>query len=238
MAELALSMNQVDFAWPKSAPLFRDFDFQLPKGSITAVVGASGCGKSTLLHLAAGLHEPQNGTIQRANGRLGMVFQSPSLLPWRTCLDNVALPLELEGDPNAKEKAKQALAMVGLSNAKDKRPDALSGGMQMRTALARALATEPSMLFLDEAFSALDAITRKEIHQEFRKLHEQLGFTVLLVTHDIEEALLLANKVEVLRGQPAALTASFALPATELSRHDWKHSPAFGSLLGDIEAAL
>jgi NitT/TauT family transport system ATP-binding protein len=238
MAELSLHLQGLGFAWPGQAPLLSGLDLQLNRRKITAIVGTSGCGKSTLLSLAAGLLPPIHGEVSRGSNRLAMVFQKPSLLPWRNCRENVALPLELEGDNQAMDKAQGILESVGLGDHGDKLPRSLSGGMQMRCALARALVVEPDMLFLDEAFSALDAITRKEIYAQFLALHGRLGFSALLVTHDIDEAILLSDEVHVLKGAPARLGEAFEIAQARPRDLRWRHAPEFGALSQAIEGAL
>jgi NitT/TauT family transport system ATP-binding protein len=238
MANPLLHIQSLGFSWPGQKPLFSNLNLSLAPGQITALVGSSGCGKSTLLNLSAGLLAPHHGEVRQQCQRQAMVFQHPSLLPWRSCRDNVALPLELEGDPEASEKAQAALERVGLSEHSDKLPHNLSGGMQMRTALARALVGSPDLLFLDEAFSALDAITRKAIYTEFLELHAQLGFGALLVTHDIDEAILLSDQVHVLQGCPAHLSPAFAIDKPRPRSLEWRHSAEMGALSREIEAAL
>jgi NitT/TauT family transport system ATP-binding protein len=238
MANPLLRIQSLGFSWPGQKPLFSDLNLSLEPGQITALVGASGCGKSTLLNLSAGLVEPHAGEVNQNSRRQAMVFQHPSLLPWRTCRENVALPLEIEGDPEASEKAQEALERVELGEHSDKLPHNLSGGMQMRTALARALVGAPDLLFLDEAFSALDAITRKAIYQQFLALHAELGFGALLVTHDIDEAILLSDQVHVLQGSPVQLSPAFPIKKARPRDLDWRHSAEMGALSREIEAAL
>ncbi|UYO39850.1 ATP-binding cassette domain-containing protein [Rhodopseudomonas palustris] len=174
------------------APVLRGIDFDVEAGSITAVMGPSGSGKSTLLALAAGLLRPDDGAVHRRSTRLGMVFQDPALLPWRTALDNVAFPLIALGPPKRerRERARAMLANVGLSgDDADKYPRQLSGGMRQRVALARALVIEPDLLLCDEPFSALDALVRAELWRIVRDIHARSGLTMLIVTHDGPEAM-------------------------------------------------
>lgn len=232
-----LQIQGLRFAWPGEPPLFDGLDLCLEPGRITALVGASGCGKSTVLRLAAGLLRPQGGEIQTPPGGRGFVFQSPTLLPWRTVEANVGLPLELAGrsDPAA---VAAALALVGLSEVARALPRQLSGGMQMRASLARALLTRPALLLLDEPFAALDPITRRRLREEFLRLWAELRFTALLVSHDIDEALLLAHRVVVLAGRPArpALDQPVGLPWPRAEA--MRFEPALGALAAAVEAAL
>ena len=238
MAESCLRIQGLSHGWTDSQLLFRDFDAELEAGQITALVGLSGCGKSTLLKLAAGLLTPQSGSVEGQYKRSAMVFQSPSLLPWRTATRNAALPLELRRCTDANGRAQEMLNKVGLKDAYNKLPHEMSGGMKMRCAIARALVVEPDLLFLDEAFSALDALTRRDAHALFLQLYGDLGFTALMVTHDIEEAVLLADRIWVLKGPNASTVHEIAVEKPHPRAPDWRHSPEFGALCAAVEAAL
>ncbi len=192
-------------------------------GAFAAVVGPSGCGKSTLMKLATGLQFPFAGTVTVAGERVtkpvtmaGMAFQNPTMLPWRTTLDNVMLPLEIvqphrsrlrSGRKAYEETAEALLATVGLAGFGSKYPWELSGGMQQRASLCRALIHEPDLLMLDEPFGALDAFTREELWCVIRDLHAARGFTVVLVTHDLREAVFLADRVFVMSARPGRIVA-------------------------------
>jgi NitT/TauT family transport system ATP-binding protein len=186
-------------------------DLALHEGEFVAVVGPSGCGKSTLLRLIAGLLAPSAGVVE-LDGRkvaapqtnLGVVFQSPVLLDWRTVLENVLVQLELRGlsiGPYT-EKAKQLLARVGLGEFADRYPRELSGGMRQRTAIVRALIHDPPFLLMDEPFGALDALTREQMRLDLEALWLETGKTVLFITHSIDEAVLLADRVVVMSERP------------------------------------
>jgi NitT/TauT family transport system ATP-binding protein len=193
-------------------------DLQVQQGEFIAIVGPSGCGKSTFMKLATGLRPPSRGRIlidgQPVNGPLkisGMAFQAPSLLPWRTTLDNVLLPLEIVEPYRQQfkqkrreygERARALLAKVGLAGLEDKFPWQLSGGMQQRASICRALIHEPKMLLLDEPFGALDAFTREELWCTLRDLWAEQRFNVVLVTHDLRESVFLADKVYVMSKSP------------------------------------
>jgi NitT/TauT family transport system ATP-binding protein len=183
----------------------------IPAGGLTAIIGPNGCGKSTLLRVAAGLLQPTSGGALvggvppvPGDGRVGLAFQQARLVPWRSTLDNVALPLEVRGVPAAerRERASGTLAAVGLQDASRLRPGELSGGMQQRAALARALITDPPVLLLDEPFSALDALTREAFDAELERLWLGERRTIVLVTHSVLEAVRLADHVAVMTPRP------------------------------------
>ena len=234
-----MRLESVTFAWPGAAgaPLVADLSLEVRAGSVTTLVGTSGSGKSTLLRLAAGLLEPTSGAVRDRPGDLAFVFQSPNLLPWRSVHANVALPLQLKGVGAAERdrRAQDALDRVGLGEVGDRLPGALSGGMKMRVSLARALVTRPSMLLMDEPFSALDALTRRQMHAEFLSLWAETGLTVLLVTHDLEEAVILSDRVVAIAGAPIHISADHTIT---LSRPRGRHDAAVVSLTAALEEAL
>ena len=194
-------------------PVIDGLSLDVVAGSFVAFLGPSGCGKSTLLRLIAGLDEPDAGTVSRSGARVAFVFQDAHLLPWRDVEGNVALPLELAGEPRQKreERARRALAEVGLAEAVTKLPHELSGGMRMRVSLARALVTKPDLLLLDEPFAALDEMTRQRLDDQLRLLWARLGLTVLFVTHSVDEAAYLAERAVVFSARPARIVADVAL---------------------------
>lgn len=189
-------------------------DLTARKGEFMSLIGHSGCGKSTLLNLVAGLLRPTEGGLLLAEREIagpgpdrGVVFQNHSLLPWLTCFGNVYLAVE-RVFPDKKnilrERTHKALAMVGLTAAEAKYPHEISGGMKQRVGIARALAIEPKMLLLDEPFGALDALTRANLQDELLRIVEKTGATVLMVTHDVDEAVLLSNRIVMMTNGPAA----------------------------------
>lgn len=207
-----LAIDHVDFAWPGGHHVFRDFSLQVKPGEFVAILGPSGCGKTTLLNLLSGFQQPTRGSV-RVNGaavhpempELGYVFQSPQLFPWLSALENVRFGLRMEqrlGIAEQNERARQYLAMVGLEKAAGKLPHQLSGGMQQRVSLARTLAMEPTLLLMDEPFAALDAITRNTMNEETLRLWSELRQTVVFITHDVDEAVFLADRVVVLGVAP------------------------------------
>ena len=191
-------------------------------GEIVALIGPNGCGKSTFLRIAAGLLAPERGRIAlddipitSPDPRIGLVFQEPRLLPWRSVADNVTYPLELAGWSRDRRAARLAelLHIVGLEGAAALRPVQLSGGMRQRAAIARALALSPDVLLLDEPFSALDALTRERFNLELLRLQERTGTTVVIVTHSIPEAILVADRVVVMTPRPGRVAADVRIDA-------------------------
>jgi NitT/TauT family transport system ATP-binding protein len=222
-----LSFEQVDKRFGK-LEVIKGFSGEMARGELVALVGPSGCGKSTLLHLVAGLEKPTAGKVT-ADGRAitepgpkrTLVFQEHALYPWLTLVDNVAMALELQGSSKgqAREQAKGWLDRVNLSGFESYYPHQVSGGMRQRTALARAFIASPEVLLLDEPFGALDALTRMALQDVLRELIEEHRPTVLLVTHDVDEALYLADRVLVFSNRPAKVLKEFNFTHCEKS-HD------------------
>ena len=233
----AVRFQDLSFAWPNGEALCSDLDMVVQPGEILALVGPSGCGKSTLLRLAAGLLAPSSGSVERPEGEQAFVFQKPTLLPWRTLQENVALPLELAGgsDPAG---VMAALELVGLAGHATKLPVALSGGMQMRASLARALVTQPELVLLDEAFSALDGLTRRRLQLAFLEIWRTQDFSVLMVTHDLDEALWLADRVMVLEGPPVRIKAVVQVDLARPRTREQRHTAEFGAQLERLEGLL
>jgi NitT/TauT family transport system ATP-binding protein len=189
----------------------RDINLDVPQGQFAAVIGRSGCGKSTLLRLIAGVLAPTSGQVLVDGSRVAaprrdvaMMSQRPALLPWRSVLDNVLLPVEVFGWPHREhaERARRLLDMVGLAGFIRRLPHELSGGMQQRVSLCRALIQQPRVMLMDEPFSALDALSREELSLELQRLHKEFASTTVFVTHSIREAVLLADRVVVLSLHP------------------------------------
>ena len=186
---------------PSGNAVLDGLDLELHDGEVTAILGASGCGKSSLLRIVAGLRTLDGGVVTGVPAQKAFVFQDAALLPWRTLRDNVALPMELAG---ARDEARvdDALAQVGLTAQADALPRALSGGQRMRGNLARALVADAQLVLLDEAFGSLDAVTRRIVQEAFAAIRARHGWTVLLVTHDPEDAIRLADRVLLVDGPP------------------------------------
>jgi NitT/TauT family transport system ATP-binding protein len=216
-------------------------DLVLEPGSFTAVVGPSGCGKSTLLHIAAGLDTQYEGGFSREppDARLACLFQGPRLLPWRSARDNVAFVLETRGltVAEARARADEMLTLVGLGGALTRFPSQLSGGMQQRVSLARALVVDPDLLLMDEPFSALDELTAARLREELLALCAQKSRTIMLVTHDIAEACYLADRVVVMSPHPGRVVAEVTIDIPRERRPDDPRLAAFaGRVLEHIGA--
>ncbi len=208
------SVSQVFDGRGGSVEALRDINLQVAAGEFVAIVGRSGCGKSTLLRQVAGLLRPSNGEVTVDGTAVGkprrdvaMVFQRPALLPWRSVLDNVLLPVELLGKRKSAYRARalELLELVGLEGFQRRAPHELSGGMQQRVALCRSLLTEPRVMLMDEPFSALDALTREELSVQLQRIHMEHSATIMFVTHSIDEAVLLADRVVVLTPRPGRI---------------------------------
>jgi len=196
----AIAIDSLSFRYPNRDTLvLEDFNLCIEEQEVVAVIGKSGCGKSTLVRLIAGLLYPVRGTISVQNHlRVGMVFQDPRLLPWKTVAENIALAIRHHDQASQKQKIQDVLSLVGLEHAADYYPKELSGGMAQRVALARALAQSPDILLMDEPFGALDAITRAQIQIDFEKIQQKKKMTVVLITHEVNEAVRLADRVVIL----------------------------------------
>jgi len=220
-------------------------DLAIREGEFLAIVGPSGCGKSTLLRLVAGLHLPTSGEVRvdgrvvdRAQTNLGIVFQSPVLLDWRTALANVLVQVELRGlDPKAfRERAMRLLAQVGLSEFADRYPHELSGGMRQRVAIARALIHDAPLLLMDEPFGALDALTREQMRLDLEALWLATRKTVLFITHSIDEAVLLADRVVVMSPRPGRIERVLDIGLARPRGLEARRSPVFTAAAEEITA--
>ena len=215
-----------------------DVTMSVAEGEFVALVGPSGCGKTTVLKILADLHGHDGGTVEIGDsahpfepGRdVGMVFQQPLLLKWRTVIDNVLLPAEILGLPMkpARERASDLLTLVGLDGFADKRPYELSGGMQQRAAIARALIHDPKLVLMDEPFGALDALTRERMNIELLRIWAESRKTILFVTHSIQEAVLMGSHCAVLTAGPARMADYFAIDLPYPRRLDMRQSADFG----------
>ncbi len=235
-------------------PAVEDLTVRVQEGEFAAVVGPSGCGKSTLMKLATGLQFPKAGTVivdgqqvSKPVRMAGMAFQNPTLLPWRTTLDNILLPLEIVEPHRSRlrrhkadyvEKAQNLLAQVGLRGMGDKFPWQLSGGMQQRASLCRALIHEPKLLMLDEPFGALDAFTREELWCVIRDLHAAQKVTVILVTHDLREAVFLADRIVCMSARPGRVIAERVVDLPRPRDLEITYSAAFVDIVHELRGHI
>ena len=236
------------FGHGKASKLVLDHvSFDLYSGEFLALVGSSGSGKSTVMRLIAGLDQPSSGSIcldgQPVLGPgsdRGMVFQKYSLYPWLTAAQNVAFGMELQGLSRSEvhERTSYFLEVVGLADAARRLPRELSGGMQQRVAIARALAAEPKLLLLDEPFGALDIQIRESMQEFLHQLWQRTGLTALLITHDLEEALLLANRVHILAPNPGRIVRSVDVELDRSAMADVRLSPEFLAMREDLARGL
>ena len=236
------------------APAVEGLSLKVREGEFAAIVGPSGCGKSTLMKLATGLQFPKAGTVivdgQQVTAPVklaGMAFQNPTMLPWRTTLQNLLLPLEIVQPHRARirrrkaeyvAKAEALLAQVGLKGQGDKYPWQLSGGMQQRASLCRALIHEPKLLMLDEPFGALDAFTREELWCVIRDLHAARGVTVILVTHDLREATFLADRILCMSSRPGRIIAERAIDLPRPRDLEIAYTPAFTDIVHELRGHI
>jgi NitT/TauT family transport system ATP-binding protein len=217
----AFRLRGVDGAGEELLQVLKDVSFDVRQGEIVSLIGASGCGKTTLLRIIQGLIRLDSGTVlvdgaavTKPDRDRGFVFQHATLLPWRTARANVEFGLELQGKAQVQraERALELLRLVGLAHAAEQFPHQLSGGMQQRIGLARALAIDPAILLMDEPFGALDAQTREQLQTELMRIHEQTAKTTLFVTHDLDEAIYLSDRVVVLAAKPGRVTRIIDIP--------------------------
>lgn len=221
--------------------------FTVSRQEFVCFVGPSGCGKTTLLRLLAGLVAPTYGEVvfegkrlAQPRRRIGFVFQQANLMPWRTVLSNIVLPLELQQVParEAEDRANNLINLVGLNGFETSYPCDLSGGMAQRVAIARALIHEPNLLLLDEPFGSLDALTRERMGAELMRVWAARTVTVVMVTHSISEAVLLADRVFVLSARPAHVCLDLPIPLPRPRSLEMTHTRAFGKLASQVRLAI
>ena len=230
-----------------TVPALEDVSFKVMPGEFVTIIGASGSGKSTLFNLCIGLLEPNEGEIlidgERPENRTGMLGYMPQrdlLLPWRSVLGNVLIPLEIQGIPKkeSRQKALELLPHFGLETFENEYPAALSGGMRQRAALLRTWLMGRSTLCLDEPFGALDALTRKELQNWLLRVWQEFGRTVMFITHDVEEAVYLADRVNVLSSRPGKIKRELKIDLPRPQRQKMIAEPAFGILVRELLAEL
>jgi NitT/TauT family transport system ATP-binding protein len=235
-----LEFRNVSMTFPDGTEALKEVSFSVAAGEFVTIVGPSGCGKSTLLRVASGLTTHSNGECMSDRKSLGYVFQDATLLPWRTVQRNVELNAELQGVPEAerRERARQAIELVGLTGSEKKYPKQLSGGMKMRTSLARSLVMKPSVFMFDEPFGALDEISRERLQDELLRIFDHEGFAGLFITHSVPEAVFLSTRVLCMSARPGRIIADFSIPWEYPRRHDIRYSPEFAEMCGKVSESL
>jgi len=240
-----VSLRNVGKTFERGTVALRGFDFAVREGEFVSLLGPSGCGKSTALRIVAGLSAPSAGTVEWADakhdaGRIGFVFQEPTLMPWADVAANVRLPLKLACAEEAQAGAAvaQALARVGLADFAGAFPRELSGGMQMRVSIARALVTGPQLLLMDEPFAALDEITRFKLNDELLSLWQMLKRTVIFVTHSVFESVYLSQRIVVMTPRPGGVFADIAIPAPYPRDEAFRTSAEYAGYCRLVSAAL
>jgi NitT/TauT family transport system ATP-binding protein len=227
--------------------VLQSIDLVVAKQEFISIIGPSGCGKSTILKLIAGLANPTSGTIRvdgmtplNARETISFVFQDATLLPWRTVKQNIGLGLELEHAPNARREKEIAalLDFVGLTNVAEAYPRELSGGMRMRVSIARALATNPRLMLLDEPFAALDEMSRDRLNEEILRLRAEQNWTAVFVTHSVSEAVFLSDRIVVLAPNPGRIHAEFQVEMPAPRTSAIRNSPQFDAIVARVSHTL
>jgi NitT/TauT family transport system ATP-binding protein len=242
-----VALANVSKRYGSSPPVLQQIDLSIAKGEFVSLIGPSGCGKSTLLKLISGLSGASSGSILvdgmtpvNARETISFIFQDATLLPWRTVTNNVGLGLDLEhvSRETRKQKVQSLLELVGLTHVARSYPRQLSGGMKMRVSVARALATRPRLLLLDEPFGALDEMTRDRLNEELLRLRAEQNWTAVFVTHSVAEAVFLSTRIVVMAPSPGRIAQQIAVdlpfPRTSVTRE----SPEFESLVTSVSRAL
>ena len=237
-----LSLRGVDKVFATGAQALGGLDLDVREGEFLSLLGPSGCGKSTALRMIAGLSQPTRGSLEWRAGRpeIGFVFQDAVLMPWANVFDNVWLPLRLTGQSRAQSAARieSALELVGLTGFAKAYPRELSGGMKMRVSIARAMVLRPALLLMDEPFAALDEITRLKLNNDLLRLKQELGATVVFVTHSVFESVYLSSRIAVFSARPGRVVADIAVDAP-LARDDaFRLSPLYAQACKEASDAL
>ncbi len=244
-----VSVRDVSMIFPTGTVALQDANLEIAQGEFISLIGPSGCGKTTLLRLLADLIQPTSGLIRiggkspeeaRKSRAYGYVFQAPTLMEWRTVLANVMLPLEVMNFPPSERKARaeKMLALVGLEKFARHYPWQLSGGMQQRVSIARALAFDPQLLFMDEPFGALDEITRENLNLELLRLWRETGKTVIFVTHSIPEAVFLSTRIVVMTPRPGKIETLIPVSLPQPRTFDTRETTEFFQIATEVREAL
>ena len=234
-----LEFIDVSHQFPDSTLALGSTNLQLNPGEFVSIVGPSGCGKSTLLRIASGLLEPSSGSVIR-NGSLQFVFQDSTLLPWRNVRKNIALNLELD-DVDRHEinrRVDNVLQLVSMQDSAEKIPRQLSGGMKMRTSLARSLVCEPDIFLFDEPFSSLDEFSRERLNSDLRAILARINAASLFITHSISEAVFLSDRVLVMSPRPGHIIKEFVIPFGSVRDDELRYTPEFALLTGRIASTF
>jgi NitT/TauT family transport system ATP-binding protein len=237
MATLDLINVQKSFGQTK---ILHDISISLADGEFLVLVGPSGCGKSTLLRIASGLDRATRGRVDVAVDRVGYVFQDATLLPWRTVRDNIGLFAELDRMAKVEKERRvtEAIALVGLTGFEKHLPHELSGGMRMRTSLARSLVLDPTLFLFDEPFGALDEITRERLNDELLRMFLLRSFAALFITHSVAEAVFLSTRVVVMSGRPGRVMAGVDVPFDYPRAPELRYTAEFAALCGEVSSHL
>lgn len=240
--ENLLTLHSISKTFDSGTQAIAALDLGVREGEFLSLVGPSGCGKSTALRIIAGLIAPSTGSVEWPGDKpeIGFVFQEPTLMPWRTALDNARLPLELKGvvRADAEARSRSALARVGLGGFEKAYPRELSGGMKMRVSIARAIAAHPELLLMDEPFAALDELTRQSLNDDLLKLAREDGITVIFVTHSVYESAYLSDRVVVMTPRPGRVAADIAIAQPPERSAAYRLTAQFTDAAGKISAAL
>ena len=246
----AVEVLSAEMVYPNGTQALLPVDLSVAEGEFISLLGPSGCGKSTLLKMIAGLLEPSDGRLQlwrkpvksliNTGRKLAFVFQSPTLMPWASVHSNVRLPLDLDGTrrADADQRVTEALNLVGLDNFADALPRALSGGMQMRVSIARALVKQPDLLLMDEPFGALDEITRFKLDSEVLNLWLEKRLTIMFVTHSIHEAVFLSTRVIMMAARPGRVVEQIVIDEPYPRTADFMVSPRFARYAKRLQDSL
>ncbi len=243
-AEPILELRGVTKRFASGLEALAGIDLDVTRGEFLSLLGPSGCGKSTLLRIVAGLAPPSAGAcrlmVDHAPGRIGFVFQDPTLMPWSTVAANVILPFRIAGARGAEpgERAMAAIRAVGLAGFEDAYPHQLSGGMRMRVSIARALATDPDLLLLDEPFAALDEITRLQLNDDLLRLWERHRPTILFVTHSVFESVYLSTRIAVMSARPGRIRADLPIGLAQPRNRATRMSPEYAAMCDSVSAHL
>lgn len=238
--EPMLSLRGLSKSFAANAIALDNFNLEVAEGEFVSLVGSSGCGKSTVLRIAAGLETATSGKCIVKSSNIGFVFQDPTLLPWRNVRRNIDLFLELDDVPKVERahRTSEIIAVVGLEGSEHKYPRQLSGGMKMRTSLARSLVTAPELFLFDEPFGALDELTRERLNDELLAIYANERFAALFVTHSIAEAVYLSARVAIMTPQPGSIAAIIDVPFEYPRDHSIRYTPEFAAVCGQVSGAL